>query len=70
VTHLSILWGPVLQEPLAQGMKRAGEQAGGVDEMLEVIPRIAGVAPHTLQSFVRERTGKDARSFAAPAPGA
>jgi hypothetical protein len=32
-----------------------GGRAGGMDEMLEVIPRITGVAPHTLQSFVRER---------------
>ena len=67
VTHLSILWGRVLQEPLGQGLKRVGEQTGGMDEMLEVIPRIAGVAPHTLQSFVRERMGRDAGSFA-PAP--
>jgi hypothetical protein len=65
VTHLSILWGQVLQEPLGQGLKRVGEQAGSMDEMLEIIPQIGGVAPHTLQSFVRERTGKDARSFAA-----
>jgi uncharacterized protein YbjT (DUF2867 family) len=55
VTHLSILWGRVLREPLGHGLKRVGGQAGGMDEMLEVIPRITGVAPHTLQSFVRER---------------
>ena len=70
VTHLSILWGPVLEEPLGQGLKRAGEQAGGMDEMLEVIPRIGGVAPQTLQSFVRERTGKDAGSFTPTPAGA
>jgi uncharacterized protein YbjT (DUF2867 family) len=58
VTHLSILWGRVLQEPLGQGLKRVGQQAGGIDEMLEVIPRITGVAPHTLQSFVRERSSQ------------
>jgi uncharacterized protein YbjT (DUF2867 family) len=70
VTHLSILWGQVLKEPLGQGLKRVGEQAGGMDEMLEVIPRIAGVAPRTLQSFVRERIGRDAGSFAPTPAGA
>src|SRR5262245_15983596 len=70
VTHLSILWGQVLPEPLGQGLQRAGEEAGGIDEMLEVIPRIAGVAPQTLQSFVRDRMGTDAGSFAPPRAGA
>ncbi|MCW2929541.1 MAG: hypothetical protein JWM19_503 [Actinomycetia bacterium] len=70
VTHLSLLWGQVLQDPLGQKLKRAGEQAGGMDEMLEVIPRIGGAAPHTLQRFVRERAGKDAGSFAPPPAGA
>jgi hypothetical protein len=50
----SILSGRVLQGPLGQGLKRVGQQAGGIDEMLEVIPRITGVAPNTLQSFVRK----------------
>jgi hypothetical protein len=67
VTHLSILWGQVLQEPLGQGLKPVGQQAGGLDEMLDVIPRIGGVAPHTLQSFVRER--KDAPWSLAPTGG-
>ncbi len=70
VTHLSILWGQVLQEPLGQGLKRVGEQAGGMDEMLEVIALIGGAAPRTLQSFVRECAGKDAGSFAPSPAGA
>src|SRR5262244_2715220 len=49
-------------DELSAGLKRAGDQAGGIDEMLEVIPRIDGVAPQTLQSFVRERTSTDAGS--------
>jgi uncharacterized protein YbjT (DUF2867 family) len=61
VTHLSILWGRVLKELPSHGLKRVSEQAGGINEVLKLLPRIAGVAPHTLQSFVRERTGKDAR---------
>src|SRR5262249_50375819 len=70
VAHLSILWGQVLPEPLGQGLKRVGEQAGGLAELLEVIPRIGGAAPQTLQSCVRERTGKDAGSFTLTPAGA
>jgi hypothetical protein len=63
-------WGQVLPEPLGHGLQRAGEQAGGIDEMLQVIPRLTGVAPQTLQSFVRDRTGKDAGPFDPPRAGA
>jgi hypothetical protein len=45
VTHLSILWGRVLREPLGHGLKQVDGQAGGMDEMLEVIPRITAWRP-------------------------
>jgi hypothetical protein len=51
-------------------VKRAGDQAGGIDETLEVLPRIIGAPPHTLESFVRERVGKDTGSLIPPPAGA
>jgi hypothetical protein len=70
VTHLSVLWGHELRDMLGQQVKRAGDQAGGIDETLEVLPRIIGAPPHTLESFVRERVGKDTGSLIPPPAGA
>jgi hypothetical protein len=68
VTHLSILWGQILQEPFAQGLKRAGEHTGGMDEMLEVIPRIVGVVPRA--SELCARTLRQGRRIIRSAAGA
>ncbi|MDT5084047.1 MAG: hypothetical protein QOD02_4515 [Mycobacterium sp.] len=70
VTHLSMMWGHVLWDTRDQEVKRAGDQAGGIDETLEVLPRIIGAPPHTLESFVRERAGKDTGSLIPPPAGA